>query len=137
MISLMIPTTLAKCPRVAPQIATPTGEGWGVDRLSDMRLARGVTGVPEGELRGDTPRLCVVVPPALLAAARQATDAPDATTSELVRLALAQLAGVDVADYTPKRGRTPRRRPATDQAALPGLGDDSGRPADQNEGAAA
>lgn len=52
------------------------------------------------------------VPPELLDRARQRAERDGErglNTSELLRLALAKLAGVDVAKYTPKMGRPPRR----------------------------
>jgi hypothetical protein len=65
-----------------------------------------------------TPVAAVAIPPALLTAARQALGTPDAAASDVVRAALASLAGVDVADYTPRRtGRPPRRRTAGQEVA--------------------
>jgi hypothetical protein len=81
--------------------------------------------VPQQRVQAEM-RLSVVVPPALMAAARQAVDDPRLTTSEVVRLALAHLGGVDIADFTPRPGR-PRREPQRDQAELPGLAIDAGK----------
>jgi hypothetical protein len=60
-----------------------------------------------------TPRVIASVPPALYDAARGrlGLDA-DASPSHVVRAALAMAAGEDVAQHTPRRGPTPRRRAA-------------------------
>lgn len=57
-----------------------------------------------------SPRHNVVLPPALLDAARAAAGQPGARPGDIVRLALAQMAGVDVRDHPVKRGRPKRRR---------------------------
>ena len=58
----------------------------------------------------------VRVPDDLIEEARQAVGRDDFTTSDLFRLGLAQLAGVDVEDYTPPMGR-PRKEPEGAAAA--------------------
>jgi len=58
-----------------------------------------------------TPIVPTRVPEELMAAARQALGCPTARSSDVIRAALASVAGVDVAAYTPRRtGRPPRER---------------------------
>ena len=52
--------------------------------------------------------LSVSVPPELIRLARERTGEHHAPISHLVRAGLALLAGVDVTDFTPRRGR-PRK----------------------------
>jgi hypothetical protein len=61
-----------------------------------------------------TPRTHVAVPPALLTAARERLGLPvDARTADVVRGALAAVAGLPIEDHTPKRtGRPPRKAAA-------------------------
>lgn len=56
-----------------------------------------------------TPRVSVRIPPALFDAARVATGLPTATPSEVIRVALARLAGVDPSEYALRQGCRPPR----------------------------
>lgn len=53
----------------------------------------------------------------LIERAREAAGADDLSTSDVVRLGLATLAGVDVAEYTPRPGR-PRKQPQSETLPL-------------------
>lgn len=57
-----------------------------------------------------TQRVKVSVKPDLIMLAGSALGMPDAGVSDVVRTALAKVAGVDVSDHTPRRtGRPPRK----------------------------
>jgi hypothetical protein len=63
-----------------------------------------------------TPSIRVAVAPELLSAARAAAGRPDVPAAEVIRLALAHLAGVDPEAHPVRlrRGRRPRRAGGTD-----------------------
>ena len=59
-----------------------------------------------------TERIGVRVSTQLVDAARKAIGKPDAPVSDVLRVALANLAGVDVEHFTPKRTGRPRTKAA-------------------------